>query len=447
MESILAQVWNEGDVHGTTTKDPKPPNLDPLFRLYQAYFAVLRAMGIFPYAFNITELRIDIRKGKIWRLFNYFNFLYMCVYCVKPCVLLYLNHKSNYEHETVENGYIFQIIWVFGFFTITPIFFTFFFYTESIMNTTSIWLRLEKHVSGKLLKFSPKRNGNVPLLIPMSPLAHFSESEMAIGKRVKFLKQQLVCYAGAWWGCLLTMIPITYIIPRFPPFLNSIFLPDAKEMGEEPTTFYGGIIQLTLSTLELQTSVMAWGLIGGFDVLVSMICRSLCNIIDKLKLEYVVRVTEQREVTDLIEVYQICQIVSTQFGKVFSRLLFFQEITNLILSVFLLVGALNGENVLLSTFCLCNTFGVTLRMYVLYLPMAKLYWKSSRFVKFLKSQSRKKKTERIQVFAVEEAARIECVKAIAMKAWFMHKISPTSILDYTLALVSYYVTIKQVKHK
>jgi hypothetical protein len=149
----------------------------------------------------------------------------------------------------------------------------------------------------------------------------------------------------------------------------------------------------------------------------------------------------------LVTAYQSCQLVTTQFNKVFARLLFFQEFTNLLLSVSILHGALNGEDPYLSTFCLSNTFPLTLRMYVLYLPMSTLYMKSKGLTKYMTNNCRERKRNLNSDIVITEQPRAKSFRLIMLKAWFFHKISPTSILDYTFALVSYFVTLQQIKHQ
>jgi len=255
---------------------------------------------------------------------------------------------------------------------------------------------------------------------------------------------QQTLYSVAWVLSFLLLIPIAYIVPRFPPFLNSIYMVTEKSDPSKPP--HSVLLQYIFTTIELPTTILAWGLLGGFDVLVSMICRSLIRIIECLEEEFRRHQTMPRMSDKFTETYFACQIVTTQFNAVFARLLFFQEFTNLLLSVFILHGALSGVDLYLSVFCLCNTFPLTLRMYVLYLPMSTLYIKSKRLLNCIKIHSSEKKTSHGNGQAVPEAPRAQSFRTIMLKAWFFHKISPTSILDYSFAFVSYFVTLQQIKY-
>lgn len=310
-------------------------------------------------------------------------------------------------------------------------------------------------------------------------------------RRIKILKIQYIIYSGAIIGCFVTLSAMAFFIPRFPPFINSILLNNQSKPYEfeqqEPEIKVLLILRKYIcSILESYTGIVAWTILSHFDLLLSMMCRTISHAMDKLK-ELVILHDGLHE--NELSLYHSLRIIVTNMNLAFGKVLFLQELFSMGTTVLVLYGALNTtDSVILTAFFISNSIALTLRIYLLYLPMSNVYMQSQYFKEFIHSkllearedriaEARKRKTSsgksihsinggggggiitdyrrestllsnNITTITAKDETRIEkkvaTFRYMVFRPFGFHRISPTSIIDYILAVMSYLVTVKNV---
>ena len=225
---------------------------------------------------------------------------------------------------------------------------------------------------------------------------------------------------------------------------------------------------------EAYMGVIGWEVIGSFDVLISMMCRTVCHALDKLT--DMVK-TEGLGALGGNDIYQSCRILVTVLGDALGCVLFLQELFNMGTGVLMFYGALKERKVIfLTAFFMINGVALTIRIYLLYLPMANVYIKSTNFKQFVDRELIKMKLQIAQHGAdgaAEAAARrpdtgvdhgtftehnrfgnaftrllvekkVSGFQSMVFMPWGFHRITTKSIADYILAMCSYLVTVKKV---
>jgi hypothetical protein len=179
-----------------------------------------------------------------------------------------------------------------------------------------------------------------------------------------------------------------------------------------------------------------------------MMCGTVCHTLDKWTEKVTV---EGPGALDHTELYHSLQIFVMQVGNVFGRPIFVQELFNLGVCVFLFYGVMTEREVIyLTAFFLTNGVALTVRIYLLYLPMVNVYSKSLKFKEVVARKLIESKLlvdgARVGSWVLDDRKILQRKAAAFRHMVFrpagLHQITPTSISDYVIAMFSNVVTLK-----
>lgn len=468
-----------------------------VFVCYKLFVDTVRKLGIIPivYIDDEKEPKVKVQhKFTWWYLFHCFNYIYISCNFTKQWFVLWYNYYNGFEYDTVRSGYMYQVLWVFGYCMMITIFLTQAFNKKQVASVITMWLRIEKYLE----------------------IHGLPEPEKKKKRRFKIILFQFYGYLFAQISCWGGLVGMALFMPEFPPFLNSVLvlkngpplIPELREMYTTDTLFHW-LYRIGTTVYECYLGIFAWAIFFSLDMFINMMCMTISHAMKKVQelltadnQNYLLNNYQQQQqrssssftssdgsAVQYLTLYQSLRILITAIHVVYGRLLFFQEFLNMGCSVILIYGALYPhDSIFHQSFFITNAIGISLRIYLFYLPMSYVYTNSLKFKKALIIQSTLKykrpnysyvlnpvdnttipATNRQQVHPTaaaeedeinsvpgmfNEEARIRLGKqlykmvkscrVVVFRPWGFHRISPTSMRDYTLATFSYFVTIKQI---
>lgn len=343
-------------------------------------------------------------------------------------------------------------------------------------------------------------------------------------RRILLFKFQLFTYGYALFFTPFILIPINMFLPRFPPFLNSFLLkpipnnytyfPESYGYFDPPAasaTKAGNITQLTSGNITAEISAITdlssssplltpflteffywfinkslkyifffhevyfafvcWAIFGSFDIFVNVIFSIIERTIDQTLILINIPAANGQ---DCINLYTGLHAHIKKIDSTLGGIIFAQEMLNLILNSLVVYAALVSDNFMLLIFFVFNSFTVTLRMYVFYLPISNVYLKSLKFVKYFQKRSQKvgngviitktavtekittstststsnsttsmrrtaSAVKHVNMHSLLKGKKLATLRHIVLRPLGLHRITPSSISDYILAVLSYMI--------
>jgi len=278
------------------------------------------------------------------------------------------------------------------------------------------------------------------------------EAPHSKAKRLRYLKLQYSFYCFNVIAGLLGMIPIVVLAPRFPQFVNSVWLPDPnlnqtsaafKPMVEEIFGTSYGIEALTyiFAFYDVVMSYNTWQPIATFDIAVTMVTRTMANGIGRI---HQALLYGKGNFNELLTLYNSIRILSQEMTLILGGIIFVQEMMSLVCHVTCIFAAFQTSGTLLSLFFIHVSITFLVKMYLVYLPFVQLLHKSIQLRRYLQYRYKLTIPEQLGPNYKKQIWKlIGTIRTIYVRPLGLHRLTHTSITDYVLAAFSYVVAIKK----
>jgi len=132
-----------------TMKNRRPE----IFRFYSLYFRAISSLGVLPYEFDSRSLTLIRSTKRLSKIMFQLNWAHVNIFLAKNTLLLLLDLFPNaFEGNSVvsrQGVIIFKLIWFASIFTFWTMFYLIRQHEEEWTTTISMWIQMERYVSGK----------------------------------------------------------------------------------------------------------------------------------------------------------------------------------------------------------------------------------------------------------------------------------------------------------
>ena len=227
----------------------------------------------------------------------------------------------------------------------------------------------------------------------MTNSVSFADNSASRQARTSSFHRQLALYVVAILSSPLGLIPINIFFPRFPSFLNSVFLPDSTGrtlldsfITDSPRLLctLNILIRTVFHLREVYFPLLAWACFGNCDILLNALFASISTAIEQAHKECLADGTSLAARYSALNLYSGLRVQLIRIDSHLGLLIFSQEMLNLIMNALVVYAALVFENPILVAFFGFNVFTVTARMYIFYLPIARVLHRSDNFIREMK---------------------------------------------------------------
>lgn len=289
-----------------------------------------------------------------------------------------------------------------------------------------------------------------------------------------FLKVQFVFGIFMIISCTASIAGVLLIFPDFPPHFQTLwnfnyvfgsYISDSKHacIHRIFIMLLRKILHNGIFLIEVYEHFIVWSVFASFDTLLSMTCWFVTATLGKMEF---LLTNRNCNIPHLCFLYRQLIIHVKMIERVFGPIIFTQELVNLAINVFTLYCMVTfGTKGLIFSFVFTFTgIGITARMFLLYMPMSNVYFESISFRKLTEniqnsnhlsvignktgpsssSQNdgcycRKKRKKNALVLA-----ELRTLRSMHFRLCGVHRITPSSISDYMLALFSNYYTVRNI---
>jgi len=250
------------------------------------------------------------------------------------------------------------------------------------------------------------------------------------------------------------MVPMVLINKRFPSFVNSVWLPDEKYVGNQETgalkpivedmlgTFYGiSELKYLFAFYDGFMCFNSWQPIAAFDIAVTMVSRILANALDRM---HTAVMSGTSNVDEIFKLYNSLRILIHEINLAFGGILFVQEMMTLVCHVTSLFAALQTSGTWISLFFIHVSITFLVKMYLVYLPFVQVFHKSIQLRDDLKKRRQGTSGENFATnYRTGVEKKAETMRNLCVRPLGLHRLTHVSITDYVFAVFSYVVTIKK----
>ena len=120
------------------------------FKFYHLFFNFQWNLGIIPYKYDMTYKKIVFQTDTFFKLRN---FICNCVFIYivfQNMILTGINVYTGLEFEPIEHSIVLQTSWILIFILITSILLIFEIKAVELMETVSVWIKLDYFIQGKV---------------------------------------------------------------------------------------------------------------------------------------------------------------------------------------------------------------------------------------------------------------------------------------------------------
>jgi len=271
------------------------------------------------------------------------------------------------------------------------------------------------------------------------------ESPASKSRRLRFLRILFTFYITNTLFGLFSLVVVVILNPRFPSFLNSVWLP------ADPSELTNGTSGALLPWAKTQVHVPlgwvcylfayydffpaynVWLAVGSFDVILSMIT---------YEHNAIVRISEsarqqRRTIQSHVVLYQSLRILLADIYWVFGPLLYTTEMLNAGMNVLLFYGALQTTELSVMIFFWVTALGVPVRMYLIYLPILEMYMSSIRLREYFEIVKDRPLLDGLDPREHRKVTNLtRTMRPFVLRPCGLHRITPSSMTDFMLAVFS-----------
>ena len=114
--------------------------------VYKKLFFYSQKLGLLPYQFDPETLTLSPITSGFSYYFFIFNTSYLYITGSKVLLLLVINWWLSFEFEEIPNGYLFQVLWLAGYFLALAMLYSYAWERKEFAATITASIRLEKEV-------------------------------------------------------------------------------------------------------------------------------------------------------------------------------------------------------------------------------------------------------------------------------------------------------------
>jgi len=414
-------------------------NCPEIFKFYQLYFKILWKLGILPFKFHPEQIQLLAPQLKDFpkTLFR-INWFYVNLMLAKNSILVLVEliPRDGINDETFgrDAGLIFKLVWFLSILMYWAMFSILRRNKADWIDTISMWIRMEKFMSGNIGYFYEFRfekactcgiNQNFEPLY-RTELGFEDDAETCRRKAIRCILIVKIYGVFITFGVIIVGLMFVWI-PRFPLFLYSI-VPISWD-----TCHATLILKMAAGLFELYLGAIAGGCCSLFVFIFGYVSISISNAVLKLRKLSDLKLQRSKCRWDLdsshILVYKALQVLAGRFNHTFNQLAFVLE------TVFFC-----GTSILIYA-VICIQSSVLLWMIFLYLALVVLGMDIALFLPVASFNSRSSKllihfkgiTRGILRRQVNGCSRLK------LTPLELHSISRKTVLEYIYLLTNYIV--------